>query len=139
MSSGIISNAIIPEDMSEEILDNYYKLSQQYIDSNGDKQSATDVAVRSSATAEDLPDASFAGQQETYLNVRGNLHILDSIKNCFASLFTDRAISYRKRFSFPINKIKMSVTVQKMVRSDIASAGVAFSVDTESEIGRAHV
>jgi len=127
-----ISNANIPEDMSEEILENYYKLSQQYIDSNGDKQCATDVAVRSSATAEDLPDASFAGQQETYLNVRGSLHILDSIKNCFASLFTDRAISYRKRFSFPINKIKMSVTVQKMVRSDIASAGVAFSVDTES-------
>jgi pyruvate,water dikinase len=92
----------------------------------------TDVAVRSSATAEDLPDASFAGQQETYLNVRGPESLLEAVRNCFASLFTDRAISYRETFGFNHFDIGLSVCVQKMVRSDLGSSGVAFSIDTES-------
>src|SRR5579859_5634242 len=95
-------------------------------------QSATDVAVRSSATAEDLPDASFAGQQETFLNVRGPAALIDAVRNCFSSLFTDRAISYRKTFNFDVSTVGLSVCVQKMVRSDLASSGVAFSLDTES-------
>jgi pyruvate,water dikinase len=95
-------------------------------------QEITDVAVRSSATAEDLPDASFAGQQETYLNVRGPAAIMDSVRNCFASLFTDRAISYRQNFGFDHFAISISVCIQKMVRSDLGSSGVAFSLDTES-------
>ena len=95
-------------------------------------QVMTDVAVRSSATAEDLPDASFAGQQETYLNVRGPESLLESVRNCFASLFTDRAISYRETFGFNHFDIGLSVCVQKMVRSDLGSSGVAFSIDTES-------
>jgi pyruvate, water dikinase len=96
------------------------------------EQEMTDVAVRSSATAEDLPDASFAGQQETYLNVRGPAAIMDSVRNCFASLFTDRAISYRQNFGYDHFAISISVCVQKMVRSDLGSSGVAFSLDTES-------
>lgn len=91
-----------------------------------------DVAVRSSATAEDLPDASFAGQQDTYLNVRGVATLLESVKKCFASLFTDRAISYRQSFGYDHFDIGLSVCVQKMVRSDLAASGVAFSLDTES-------
>ncbi|WP_104381815.1 phosphoenolpyruvate synthase [Sphingobacterium sp. HMA12] len=90
------------------------------------------VAVRSSATAEDLPDASFAGQQDTYLNIRGQQELLTAIKNCFASLFTDRAISYREAFNFGHFNIGLSVCVQQMVRSDCGSSGVAFSIDTES-------
>ena len=101
-------------------------LSQKY------DQEYTDVAVRSSATAEDLPDASFAGQQETYLNVRGPEQILTSIRNCFASLFTDRAISYRESFNFDHFEVGLSVCIQKMVGVDLASSGVAFSLDTES-------
>ena len=91
-----------------------------------------DVAVRSSATAEDLPDASFAGQQETYLNVQGDAALLESCKRCFASLFTDRAISYRQDKGFDHFKIALSIGVQRMVRSDLASSGVMFSIDTES-------
>ena len=91
-----------------------------------------DVAVRSSATAEDLPDASFAGQQDTYLNISGIEGLLDAIRNCFASLFTDRAISYRKSFGYDDFLIGLSVCVQKMVRSDLGASGVAFSLDTES-------
>lgn len=90
------------------------------------------VAVRSSATAEDLPDASFAGQQDTYLNIRGQQDLLMAIKNCFASLFTDRAISYREAFNFGHFNIGLSVCIQQMVRSDLGSSGVAFSIDTES-------
>ncbi|WP_333862780.1 phosphoenolpyruvate synthase [Sphingobacterium sp.] len=90
------------------------------------------VAVRSSATAEDLPDASFAGQQDTYLNIRGRQNLLIAIKSCFASLFTDRAISYREAFSFGHFNIGLSVCIQKMVRSDLGVSGVAFSLDTES-------
>ncbi len=91
-----------------------------------------DVAVRSSATAEDLPDASFAGQQETFLNIRGTASLIDACRRCYASLFTDRAISYRQDKRFDHFKIALSIGVQKMVRSDKASSGVMFSIDTES-------
>ncbi|AXG73065.1 phosphoenolpyruvate synthase [Flavobacterium arcticum] len=119
-------NGKFPEAMSIEIAERYEKLSQQY------GQEMTDVAVRSSATAEDLPDASFAGQQESYLNVRGAQTLMDSIRKCFASLFTDRAISYRHRFGYDLLELGLSVCVQKMVRSDLGTSGVAFSIDTES-------
>ncbi|HET6371385.1 MAG TPA: phosphoenolpyruvate synthase, partial [Nitrospiria bacterium] len=95
-------------------------------------KSPVDVAVRSSATAEDLPDASFAGQQETYLNVQGHSALLDACRRCFASLFTDRAISYRADKGFDHEKIALSIGVQRMVRSDLAASGVMFSIDTES-------
>jgi pyruvate, water dikinase len=91
-----------------------------------------DVAVRSSATAEDLPDASFAGQQETFLNIRGADALLDACKRCYASLFTDRAISYREAKGFDHLKVALSVGVQVMVRSDIGGSGVMFSIDTET-------
>lgn len=122
----IIRSGKFPPAMEQEIASRYVSLSQRY------GHDATDVAVRSSATAEDLPDASFAGQQDTYLNVRGAEGILESIRNCFASLFTDRAISYRDHFKFDHFDVALSVCVQKMVRSDLASSGVAFSLDTES-------
>jgi pyruvate, water dikinase len=92
----------------------------------------TDVAVRSSATAEDLPDASFAGQQETYLNVHGITGVLEACRKCFASIFTDRAISYRHQKGFDHLEVALSVGVQKMVRSDLACSGVMFSIDTET-------
>ena len=91
-----------------------------------------DVAVRSSATAEDLPDASFAGQQETYLNVQGPAALLHTVKRCFASLFTDRAISYRADKGFDRRDVALSVGVQQMVRSDLAASGVMFTLDTET-------
>ena len=122
----LIREGKFPDDMSEAILEAYKELSLQY------GADLTDVAVRSSATAEDLPDASFAGQQETYLNVRGDEALLSSVRNCIASLFTDRAISYREMFDFDHFEVGLSVGVQKMVRSDLASSGVAFSLDTES-------
>jgi len=122
----LIRNGEWPMDVKEEIKLNYKLLSQKY------SQESTDVAVRSSATAEDLPDASFAGQQETFLNVRGPLQILSAVRDCFASLFTDRAISYRNNFGFDHFDVGLSVCIQKMVRSDLASSGVAFSLDTES-------
>ncbi|VVD61382.1 phosphoenolpyruvate synthase [Pandoraea soli] len=95
-------------------------------------QADLDVAVRSSATAEDLPDASFAGQQETYLNIRGERALLDACRQCYASLFTDRAISYRQAKGFDHLKVALSVGVQRMVRSDLGGAGVVFSIDTET-------
>jgi len=122
----LIRNSKFPPELSKKIIDAYYRLSAEY------GQETTDVAVRSSATAEDMPDASFAGQQETYLNVRGPAAIMDSVRNCFASLFTDRAISYRQNFGYNHFAISISVCVQKMVRSDLGSSGVAFSLDTES-------
>ena len=121
-----IRNGRFPASLSQEIIDAYYALSKNY------DQESTDVAVRSSATAEDLPDASFAGQQETYLNVRGPAALMDSVRNCFASLFTDRAVSYRETFRFDHFAVGLSVCIQKMVRSDLGSSGVAFSLDTES-------
>jgi len=91
-----------------------------------------DVAVRSSATAEDLPDASFAGQQESFLNIRGEDALLEACRRCYASLFTDRAISYRQTKGFDHLKVALSIGVQQMVRSDLAGAGVMFSIDTET-------
>lgn len=121
-----IRNGRFPSHLSQEIINCYYELSKKY------EQEGTDVAVRSSATAEDLPDASFAGQQETYLNVRGPAALMDAVRNCFASLFTDRAISYRESFKYDHFAVQLSVCIQKMVRSDLGASGVAFSLDTES-------
>jgi len=128
----LIQNGHFPEDTEKEILEAYAKLSQTYVDRNNAPQDTTDVAVRSSSTAEDLQDASFAGQQESYLNVRGNHQLIESVKNCFASLYTDRAISYRKTIGYTGDGLKISVCVQKMVRSDLGSAGVAFSICPET-------
>lgn len=121
-----IVKAEFPDDLKKDIVIAYEKLSKEFARKN------VDVAVRSSATAEDLPDASFAGQQDTYLNVEGAEELLDSCKRCMASLFTDRAISYRTDKGFNHFKVKLSITVQKMVRSDKATSGVMFSIDTES-------
>lgn len=130
----LIKNGEFPDEIHDAIVQNYQTLSRQYITSAHLVDDATDVAVRSSSTAEDLQDASFAGQQETYLNVRGKHQVIDSIKNCFASLYTDRAISYRQSINYPLSvgNLKISVCVQKMVRSDLGSAGVAFSIDPET-------
>ncbi|MGZ5001282.1 MAG: phosphoenolpyruvate synthase, partial [Methylomonas sp.] len=117
--------APLPADLQIQILDAFAQLEQQY----GEDLT---VAVRSSATAEDLPTASFAGQQDTYLNIRGGQALLDACKRCFASLFTDRAIHYRLDQGFDHFKIGLSIGVMKMVRSDLAASGVMFSLDTES-------
>ncbi|GAB4334453.1 MAG: phosphoenolpyruvate synthase [Desulfobulbaceae bacterium] len=122
---GIIRNAEFPEDLRAEIIAAYRKMEEEYGED-------VDVAVRSSATAEDLPDASFAGQQETYLNIRGPEALIDACKRCFASLFTNRAISYRHDKGFGQFDVYLSIVVQKMARSDSASSGVMFSIDTES-------
>ncbi len=122
----LLKNAKFPRELSDAIIEKYYELSRGY------DQDITDVAVRSSATAEDLPDASFAGQQETYLNVRGPAPLMNAVRNCFASIFTDRAISYRQSFGYDHFSIGLSVCIQKMVRSDLGASGVAFSLDTES-------
>ena len=121
----LIYNAPFPDDLTAAIIAAYRKLCEEYGEN-------TDVAVRSSATAEDLPDASFAGQQETYLNITGDEALLEACKRCFASLFTDRAISYRVDKGFDHLSIALSIGVQKMVRSDLAASGVIFSIDTES-------
>jgi pyruvate,water dikinase len=115
----------IPASLEDEILAAYDALSKM-------EGHPVDVAVRSSATAEDLPDASFAGQQESYLNVQGHGALLEACKRCFASLFTDRAISYRTDKGFDHFKIALSIGIQRMVRSDLAAAGVMFSIDTET-------
>ncbi|WP_456456774.1 phosphoenolpyruvate synthase [Thermovibrio sp.] len=122
----LIKSGKFPQELKELIKKYYKELSLKF------KTENVDVAVRSSATAEDLPNASFAGQQETYLNVRGIENLLNAVKRCFASLFTDRAISYRENFGFDHFKVALAVGVQKMVRSDLASSGVGFSIDTES-------
>lgn len=123
---GLIVAGAMPDDLRAEIKEAYDQLAKRYA------QTSIDVAVRSSATAEDLPNASFAGQQETYLNIRGHDALIDACKKCMASLFTDRAISYRIEKGFDHMKVALSIGVQKMVRSDLACAGVAFSLDTES-------
>jgi len=115
----------LPEHLKEEIAVAYQKMEKQY-------GRNVDTAVRSSATAEDLPDASFAGQQETYLNIRGIHNVIYATKQCIASLFTNRAISYREDKGFDHFTIALSVGVQKMVRSDRSVSGVMFSIDTES-------
>ncbi len=115
-----------PQETADAIRASYAELCKRI----GKKE--IDVAVRSSATAEDLPDASFAGQQETYLNIRGDKALLDACRRCYASLFTDRAISYRQVKGFDHMKVALSIGVQRMVRSDIGGSGVMFSIDTES-------
>ena len=121
----LIKNTPIPPELEQDIRKHYQKMEQRY-------GQQVDVAVRSSATAEDLPDASFAGQQETYLNVRGEEGLLAKVRDCFASLFTNRAISYRVDKGFDHFSVYLSVGVQKMIRSDLASSGVMFSIDTET-------
>ncbi len=118
-------SAVFPEPLERAICEAYAEMERRY-------GKECDVAVRSSATAEDLPDASFAGQQETYLNVRGPEELLDACRRCFASLFTNRAISYRQDKGFDHLDVALSIGVQKMVRSDLACAGVMFTIDTET-------
>ncbi len=122
----LILSAEMPAVLVQEIQEAYAQMAIHY--GSGD----VDVAVRSSATAEDLPDASFAGQQESYLNINGADALLESIKRCFASLFTNRAVSYRQSRGYDHFSVALSVGVQKMVRSDLASSGIIFTIDTES-------
>nr|WP_202392863.1 pyruvate, water dikinase [Helicobacter saguini] len=122
----LIFSTPLPSDLKEEIFLAYEKLSARY------GMEEADVAVRSSATAEDLPNASFAGQQDTYLSVKGKERLVHYIKSCFASLFTHRATSYRSSKGFDHFKVALSVGVQKMVRADKGAAGVMFSIDTET-------
>ena len=121
----LIKSCDFPKELEESIRAAYRRLCREY-------GKDADVAVRSSATAEDLPTASFAGQQETFLNIRGEDGLLEACKNCFASLFTNRAISYRVDKGFDHFKIALSIGVQKMVRSDLACSGVMFTLDTET-------
>ncbi len=121
----MILAAELPEEIASEIVQAYDELT-------GGDPDRLDVAVRSSATAEDLPDASFAGQQETYLNVQGHVSLLETCKRCYASLFTDRAISYRADKGFNHLQVALSIGVQQMVRSDLGVSGVMFSLDTET-------
>ncbi len=121
----IIRNLQFPPELRNAVIQAYKKLEEKYgVD--------VDVAVRSSATAEDLPDASFAGQQETYLNVKGYENVINACRKCFSSLFTNRAISYRQDKGFDHFSVALSIAVQRMVRSDTACSGVMFSIDTES-------
>ncbi len=122
----LIRGAPLPRRVTSQVVSAYDALSRE------SDEEETDVAVRSSATAEDLPTASFAGQQESYLNVRGRGNLLAAVRDCMASLFTDRAIVYREEGGFDHRKVALSVGVQKMVRSDLASAGVIFTLDTET-------
>lgn len=122
----LIMNSELPKELVEAITQAYHKLSSKY------HVDHVDVAVRSSATAEDLPQASFAGQHESFLNISGVKHLLDACKRCFASLFKDRAIVYRHENKFDHFKVYLSIGVQKMVRSDLGSAGVIFTLDTET-------
>ena len=115
-----------PPELAESIAASYRELCRRA------GKTDADVAVRSSATAEDLPDASFAGQQESFLNVRGETALLDACRRCYASLFTDRAIVYREAKGFDHLKVALSIGVQNMVRSDLGGAGVMFSIDTET-------
>lgn len=121
----LVYSSPFPKDLSKEIIDAYQILCEEY-------GSDTDVAVRSSATAEDLPTASFAGQLDTYLNIKGGSQLLDACHRCFASLFTDRAISYRIDKGFDHFEVALSVGIMKMVRSDLATSGVTFTLDTET-------
>ncbi len=125
--------SIIPKHLEDVLKENYQKLSNIYNTEN------VDVAVRSSAIAEDLENASFAGQQDTYLNIRGFESLKESVLKCFSSLFTSRAISYRYYHKIDYKDVKMSVGIQKMIRSDIGSAGVSFSIDPESGYNKAIV
>ena len=121
-----IRGAQLPHALVDAIRQAYRTLSANY------SLAAADVAVRSSATAEDLPEASFAGQQESFLNIHGEANLLDACLHCFASLFTDRAIAYREELGFDHLQVALSIGIQKMVRSDLAGAGVMFTIDTET-------
>lgn len=123
---GLILSGRWSDETREAILEAYHALGAKMDEQN------VPVAVRSSATAEDLPDASFAGQQETFLDVKGDAALLDACKRCYASLYTDRAISYREIKGFAHEKVALSVGVQLMVRADIGGSGVMFSIDTET-------
>ncbi len=122
----LFRNGDFPQEIAEAIRDSYRVLSKRY------DAAEVDVAVRSSATAEDLPEASFAGQQETFLNITGEDELLEACRKCYASLFTDRAITYREEQGFAHMQVALSVGVQKMVRSDQAGSGVMFTIDTET-------
>jgi len=122
----LIKNEELPEELKVEIIAAYQKLSASY------HAKTTDVAVRSSATAEDLPGASFAGQQETFLNINSEKELMTAVRKCFASLYTNRAISYRVDKGFSMFDVLLSVGVQKMVRSDLGCSGVMFTIDTET-------
>lgn len=126
MIRGLILKGTWPENIAADIAEAYKELSRRTGKEN------VDVAVRSSATAEDLPDASFAGQQETFLNISGESDLLNACRRCYASLFTDRAISYRKAKGFDHMKVALSIGVQQMVRADQGGSGVMFSIDTET-------
>ncbi|HVC11290.1 MAG TPA: PEP/pyruvate-binding domain-containing protein, partial [Burkholderiales bacterium] len=120
-----ITEAPFPKEFEDHIRSYYQKLTEL-------NSSAISFAVRSSATAEDLPDASFAGQQETFLNIRGVDNVLEAIRHVFASLYNDRAISYRVHHGFEHAAVALSAAIQQMVRSDLGAAGVMFTLDTES-------
>ena len=122
----LILKGEFPPDFKAQILEAYGQLSEYY------KVKNVNVAVRSSATAEDLAGASFAGAHETYLNVNTPAEVLDAVKKCISSLFLERAISYRKEKGFDDLKVALSVGIMKMVRSDLASAGIMFTLDTET-------
>jgi pyruvate, water dikinase len=128
-----ITSCDFNDEQKQEIILHYNNLCKKY-----DKHDI-EVAIRSSALAEDMPNASFAGQQDTYLNVRGPSDVVTNVKKCFASLFNTRALSYRHSHDIDLDQIKISVAVQKMVRSDIGSAGVAFSLDPETGYNKAIV
>ncbi len=126
----LILHAELPQDLQEAIKQGYRELGTRY------HKKTVDVAVRSSATAEDLPEASFAGQQESFLNVRGEKDLCEACRKCYASLFTDRAISYRREKGFDQLQVALSIGVQKMVRADLAGAGVMFTLDMETGFPR---
>lgn len=121
----LIMSSAFPQALNDKVAEAYKQMEKEY-------NEGVDVAIRSSATAEDLPDASFAGQQETFLNIRGITDVLYYCKCCMASLFTNRAISYREDKGFDHFAVSLSIGVQKMVRSDEATSGVIFTLDTES-------
>ena len=129
----VISSSTLSEIHRNTIIENYHLLSKQYGRQN------MEVAIRSSALAEDLPNASFAGQHDSYLNIKGEDDIILAVKECFASLFNSRAVSYRKTHNIQLSDVKISVAVQKMIRSDIGCAGVAFSLDPETGYDKAIV
>lgn len=122
----LFNDAKMPEALSRAVREAYQELGRRY------DAERVDVAVRSSATAEDMPEASFAGQQESFLNITGQDSLLKACRKCFASLFTDRAIAYREENNFKHMKVALSVGIQKMVRSDLAGSGVLFTLDTDS-------
>lgn len=121
----LISGAVMPDDLKKEIIQAYQDLCKQ-------EGREADVAIRSSATAEDLPTASFAGQHDSFLNIKGDLNVVDAVQRCFVSLFNNRAIKYREDNGFDQMKVYLSAGVQLMVRSDLSSAGVIFTLEPES-------